>query len=86
MRDVGCTGKRDQHSAFPRALLAESLLTLPVSLHAFLISTPAVPSTELMNNGRPVIRLISEPSLSLTQHSESKVWAAPSALAPQPCI
>lgn len=83
MRAVGCTGKR---SALPRALLAESLLALPVSLHAFLISTPASASTELMNNGRPVIRLTSEPSLSLTQPSESEVWAVPSALTPRPCI
>lgn len=48
--------------ALPRALIAELLLYFPISLHVFCISTPASYFTELMTNGRPVIRLISEPS------------------------
>ena len=61
----------------PRALLAELLLSFPISLHAFCISTPASPFTELMNNGRPVIRLTSEPSLSLIVSSQSQGLVAP---------
>lgn len=56
-RGVGWPGQRGQHSCSPWGPLAEFLLAFPGSFHASFISTPARPSTELMNNDRPVIRL-----------------------------
>lgn len=85
----GAQGSLARSPTFPRALLAEFLLTSPPSPHASFIFTPASSFTELMNNDRPVIRLTSVTSLPQSVTRVRDVVSPPSPagqpLPPHPC-